>query len=135
MYLFTEKQQAKRLYVFNNSIVINNPDQDIYNQIGGRTLNTYFVDGNIDYIRVRGAPAESVFYPQDDDSAYIGMNRSSGDIIDVYFINKELHKVKFINKVDGTLYPLRMRTQENKYLKNFLWQDERRPKNKLQLFE
>ena len=135
MYLFTEKQQAKRLYVFNNSIVINNPNEDIYNQIGGRTLNTYFSEGNIDYIRVRGAPAESVFYPQDDDSAYIGMNRSSGDIIDVYFINKELNKVKFINKVDGTLFPLRLRTTDNKYLKNFLWQDKRRPKNKLELFE
>ncbi len=135
MYLFTENQKPKRLYVFLNSMVINHPDDDIYNQIGGRTLNGYFVDGSIDYIRVKGAPAESVFYPQDDDSAYVGMNRSSGDLIDVFFANKQLNKVKFINKVDGTLYPLRLRTDENKYLKNFLWQDNRRPKNKLELFE
>ncbi|MEO6538108.1 MAG: OstA-like protein, partial [Ferruginibacter sp.] len=37
MYLFTEKQKPKRLYVFNNSLVINKANEAIYNQIGGRT--------------------------------------------------------------------------------------------------
>ena len=82
----------------------------MYNQIGGRTLNGYFMDGNIDYVRVKGSPAESIFYPQDDDSAYIGMNRSSGDVIDIYFVKKELNKVKFVNNVDGVLYPIRQNT-------------------------
>lgn len=135
MYLFTEKQKPTRLYVFNNAMVINEADKNLYNQIAGRTLNGYFKDGSIDYIRVKGSPAESVFYPQDEDSAYIGMNRSSGDVIDVYFANKELNRVKFINNVDGTLYPLRGITDEQKFLKGFLWQDKRRPKNKLELFE
>lgn len=106
MYLYTENQKAKRLYVFNNGIVINKANEAMYNQVGGRTLNGYFKDGSIDYIRVKGSPAESIFYPQDDDSAYIGMNRSSGDLIDVHFFNKELNKVKFINNVNGTLFPM-----------------------------
>ena len=86
-------------------------------------------------MRAKGSPAESIFYPQDDDSAYIGMNRSKGDVIDVYFINKEVNKVKFINNVDGTFYPLRQIPEGQRLLKNFLWQDKRRPKNKLELFE
>lgn len=135
MYLFTESQKPRRLYVFNNSMVINEANKDVYNQVAGRNLNAYFKEGSIDYVRVKGSPAESVFYPQDDDSAYIGMNRSSGDVIDVYFNNKTLNRVKFINNVDGTLYPIRMTTHEQKFLKGFLWQDKRRPKNKLELFE
>jgi hypothetical protein len=86
-------------------------------------------------MRAKGSPAESVFYPQDDDSAYIGMNRSKGDIIDVHFINKAVNRVKFINNVLGTLYPLRQIPADQRLLKNFLWQDNRRPKNKLELFE
>ncbi len=74
-------------------MVVNKPAEGIYNQIAGRTLNAYFKDGVIDYIRVKGSPAESIFYPQDDDSAYIGMNRSNGDVIDIYFMNKELFKI------------------------------------------
>jgi lipopolysaccharide export system protein LptA len=135
MYLFTENRKPKQLYVFNNSLVINKPEEGVYNQMGGRTLNAYFRDGAIDYIRVKGSPAESIFYPQDDDSAYVGMNRSSGDVIDIFFVTKELNKVKFVNNVNGTLYPLKDIPKETRYLKGFNWMDKRRPKNKLELFE
>jgi lipopolysaccharide export system protein LptA len=135
IYMYTEKQKPQRLYVFYNSIVISQSADKIFNQIGGRTLNGYFKDGTIDYIRVKGSPAESIFYPQDDDSAYTGMNRSSSDVIDIYFVKKELNKVKFLNKVDGVMYPIRQIPADKKQLKNFKWQDSRRPKNKLELFE
>lgn len=135
LYMFTQKQKPKRLFVFNNALIINKTADGLYNQIGGRTLNGYFVDGNIDYVRIKGSPAESVFYPQDDDSAYIGMNRSSGDVIDIYFVNKELNKVKFVNDVNGTLFPIRDIPADKKQLKGFKWLDNRRPKNKLELFE
>ena len=135
LYLFTQQQKPKRLYVFNNALIINKTAEGLYNQIGGRTLNGYFINGNIDYVRVKGSPAESVFYPQDDDSAYMGMNRSSGDVIDIYFVNKELNKVKFVNDVNGTLFPIRDVPADKKQLKGFRWLDDRRPKNKLELFE
>ena len=135
IYMFTENKKTKRMYVFENGIVINKANDQMYNQIGGRTINGYFKDGAIDYIRVKGSPAESVFYPQDDDSAFIGMNRSKGDVIDVYFVDKEINKVKFINNVDGTLYPLRQSPEDQKYLKNFKWWESRRPKSKFELFE
>lgn len=103
--------------------------------MAGRTLNAYFKEGNIDYIRIKGSPAESIYYPQDEDSAYIGMNRSSGDVIDVYFENKELNKVTFVNDVNGTLYPLKQIPADEKSLKAFKWLDAQRPKHKLELFE
>ena len=135
IYLFTKNQQAERLYVFNNGMVVNQSNEKLFNQMAGRTLNGYFKEGNIDYIRVKGSPAESIYYPQDEDSAFIGMNRSSGDVIDIYFINKELNKVKFINDVNGTLYPLKQIPAGEDRLKGFIWMDKRRPKNKLELFE
>ena len=135
MYLFTQNQKAKRVYVFENGIIINQANEQMYNQMGGRTINGYFKDGAIDYMRIKGSPSESIFYPQDSDSAYIGMNRSKGDVIDVYFLDKAVNKLKFINNVDGTLYPIRQRPEDQKYLKNFKWWDSRRPKNKFELFE
>ncbi len=135
IYMFTENRKPKRMYVFNNGMIINKANDAMYNQIAGRTLNGYFINGVIDYMRVKGSPAESIYYPQDDDSAYLGMNRSSGDVIDVYFVKKELNKVKFVNNVDGVLYPIRQIPADKKRLKNFKWLDNRRPKNKLELFE
>lgn len=135
LYMFTQNQKPKRLYVFNNGMIVNKTKEGLYNQIAGRTLNGYFVDGNIDYVRIKGSPAESIFYPQDDDSAYIGMNRSSGDVIDVFFVKKEVNKVVFVNDVNGTLFPLKDIPADKKELKGFKWLDNRRPKNKLELFE
>jgi lipopolysaccharide export system protein LptA len=135
IYMYTENQKAKRLYVFNNGIIINKANDAMYNQIAGRTINAYFKTGQIDYVRVKGSPSESIFYPQDDDSAYTGMNRSSGDVIDIYFVNKELNKVKFIKDVEGIMYPINQIPADKKQLKGFAWLDKRRPKNKLELFE
>ena len=135
LYVYTQNQKPKRLYVFNNGLIVNKTREGMFNQIGGRTLNGYFVDGSIDYVRVKGSPAESIFYPQDDDSAYVGMNRSSGDVIDIYFVKKELNKVKFVNNVDGILYPIKDIPADKKQLKGFKWHDNRRPKTWLELFE
>ncbi len=135
MYLFTANQKPKRLYVFNNSMVVNRANPAMYNQAGGRTLNAYFNNGQIDYTRIKGTPAETVFYPQDEDSAYIGMNRSSGDVVDVYFVDQGVRKIKFIKDVNGVMYPLNQIPADRKYLRNFKWEDKRRPKNKLELFE
>ncbi|HEX2683486.1 MAG TPA: hypothetical protein VHL77_06120, partial [Ferruginibacter sp.] len=135
LYLFTEKQKPKRLYVFNNGMIINRTKEGMFNQVSGRTINGYFVNGNIDYVRVKGSPAESVYYPQDDDSAYVGMNRSGGDQIDIFFVQKELNKIKFVNDVNGTLYPIREVPDDRKKLGGFKWLVDRRPKTWLELFE
>lgn len=135
IHLFTKNKKVDRVRVFDNGIIINELNSKMYNQIAGRTLNGYFKEGALDYMRVKGSPAESIFYPQDDDSAYTGMNRCKGDVIDVYFVDKNVNKVKFINDVDGVLYPMRQIPDEQKNLKGFKWWESRRPKNKLELFE
>lgn len=135
IYLFTKNKKAERVYVFENGIVINKANEKMFNQVGGRTINGYFKEGQIDYVRAKGSPAESVYYPQDDDSAYIGMNRSKAHVIDVYFVDKAMHRVKFFNDVDGTLFPMRQIPEDQKFLRNYEWLDKRRPKSKFELFE
>ena len=135
MVLFTENQQAKSVSIYNNGLVINKTKEGFFNQMGGKTINGYFKEGEIDYIRVKGTPAESIYYPQDEDSAYIGMNRSKGDVIDIFFLEKQIRKIKFINNVQGTLYPIRNIPADKKELPHFIWRIEQRPKSKYELFE
>ncbi len=135
MLLFTAHQKAKELQVFNNAIVINKTKEGFFNQVAGRILQGYFIKGNFDHAYIKGSPAESIFYPQDDDSAYVGMNYSKSDRIDIYFVDNALDKVKFLNDVSGTMYPIKQIPSDKKELKGFEWLDSRRPKNKLELFE
>ncbi len=123
------------MYVFENGMMINRTKEGFFNQIAGKTINAYFKEGKIDYARVRGQQSESIHYMQDEDSAYIGMNRATGDVIDFYFKNDELKKVLFINDIKGHMYPMNDIPDTERELRNFKWLDKRRPKNKFELYD
>lgn len=135
MYLYTKNKKPDRLYVFENSLVVGKASNNMYNQVKGNTLNAYFNDGTIDYIRSKGS-AESVYYIKDDSLALVGVNKvNRADIIDMIFRNKQLFKVVLRNDADGIMYPIRKVNLEDMKLRNFKWVDERRPKSKSELFE
>jgi lipopolysaccharide transport protein LptA len=133
MLVYTEKQKPSRIHVYENSFMINKLKDNYYNQIKSKTLNGYFVDGNINYMRAKGS-AESIYVAQDKDSAFVGFNKASSDIIDMRFVNKALNKVIFINDVAGKFMPPNQVPEEDKLLRSFLWQNNRRPKSKFELF-
>ncbi len=134
IYLYTKNKKADRLYVFENGLLISKARENMYNQIRGNRLNGYFADGSIDYMRAKGN-AESVYYLEDDVKLLIGVNKASGDIIDIRFLAKELNRVVFINEVKGVLYPVAQFPEGEKLLRNFQWKDDKRPKTKYELFE
>jgi lipopolysaccharide export system protein LptA len=133
IYLLTKNKKADQLMVFENGFSINKTRESFFNQIKGNRLNGFFKDGNIDYLRAKGN-AESVYYLQDSDSAYVGMNYAQADAISMYFVEKELKKVAWVNTVSGTTYPMGQIPDDKKQLRNFSWQENRRPKTKLDLF-
>jgi len=135
IFLYTKNKKMERVYVFENGLMVNKINTEFYNQISGKTINGYFNDGVIDYMRVKGSPAESIYYVHDKDSAFTGMNNADASVIDMFFKNQQLDQVKFVNDVHGKLYPIRQIPNDKKFLKKFVWLDKRRPKNKLELFE
>ena len=134
MYLFTRNKKPERIQVFDNGMLINQSGDAFFNQLRGNTINGYFVDGAIDYMRAKGS-AESIYYAQDEDSAYVGVNRATADIIDMFFANQELSRVVFRSEVSGTMSPFRQVNHAEMRLRNFRWRDNRRPKTKFELFE
>lgn len=135
IFLFTKNKQPERLYGFERGMIVNKTREGFYNQMSGKTINGYFKDSKIDYLRVKGSQAESIYYMQDDDSAYIGMNRTTADVIDLYFKNEDLKKVLFVNEIKGKMFPMNQIPDDQRELKGFKWMDAKRPKNKLELFE
>lgn len=133
IYLFTLNKKPKRIYVFENAISIQKVGPDYYNQVKGRTINGYFINGEMDYIRAKGN-SESIYYAQDDSSKFIGVNQATADIIDMYFAQRQAQKVVFRSSLVGTSYPMRQIDPEEMRLRNFKWLDARRPKTKYDLF-
>jgi lipopolysaccharide export system protein LptA len=134
MFLYTKNKKPDRLYVFENSLVVGKSYTNMYNQIKGNTLNGYFKDGVIDYMRSKGS-AEAIYYIKDDSMALVGVNRvNKADIIDMIFLNKQLNKVVLRRDADGIMYPIKKVNLDEMKLRNFKWLEDRRPKTKYELF-
>ena len=133
IYLFTEKKKPKRLYVFENALSNEKAGDNYYNQVKGRTINGYFDSGRINFIRTKGN-AESVYFAQDDDGRFIGVDKNSCDVIDMYFVNGEADRIVFRSSLQGTTYPMRQANLEDMKLRGFQWHDNLRPKTKYDLF-
>jgi hypothetical protein len=134
IYMYTKNKQPDEMYVFENGLMVNETGPNMYNQVKGNRIFGYFNDGQIDYIRAKGS-AESIYYAKDENDKLIGINKASSDIIDMRFKNKELNRVVFISTVTGKMLPFKDATDQDRRLRSFKWQEERRPKTKFELLE
>jgi len=134
MFVYTKNKKADRLYVFENALAINKVGKNFYNQIKGTTINAYFKDGVMDFMRAKGN-AESIYYVKDDNKAYTGVNKAHADIIDMIFQNKELNRVVLRNDAEGSMIPFKKVNFDDMRLRGFKWLEDRRPKSKFELFE
>jgi len=134
IYLYTKNKKADRIRVIQNGFIVNEVEPGVYNQIKSTRMDGFFKEGSLDSVRARGT-AESVYFLQDKDSAYTGVNQTKSDIIDIYFVQGELNKVVFRNQLKGTLYPISQKNPSEMKLEKFQWLINRRPKTKYELFE
>lgn len=132
--LFTKNRKAHRMQVFNNAFIAARLDPEVFNQIRSRRIDAWFTDGSIDSARARGN-AESIYFVQDRDSAYTGVNQSECELYDVYFIEQELKRIVARNNVKGVLWPMSQKPPSEMRLLGFKWLEEKRPKTWFELFE
>jgi len=133
IYLYTQNKKPQRFYVFENALAINKVEKDLYNQVKGNTINGLFKNGNIETFRAKGS-AENIYYTADEEGGFIGVNRSTSDVIDVTFQDRKPYKVVFRNNLQGTLSPIKQVNNSEMKVRGFKWQDNRRPKSKFELF-
>jgi lipopolysaccharide export system protein LptA len=136
MLLFTKNKKPERLYVYENALAISKAGGDYFNQLKGNTINGIFKDGRMDFLRSKGN-SESIYYGTDDRNAFIGVNRATADIIDVFFNpEKESSKpqrVVFRSNLQGTTFPMGQVNHAEMRLRGFQWLDSKRPKSKLEI--
>lgn len=104
-------------------------DSSYYNQLKGNDLKAFFNSQKIDRIEVAGN-AESIFYPLEDDGSKIGMNETKSGFLNIWVKDNKLEKLKIWPEPQGTLTPIPDLDPSKKMLKDFMWLDYLRPKDK-----
>jgi hypothetical protein len=134
LFIYTHKIKNQNVSVFENGMIVNKIGTNMFNQIKGTTINGYFKNGEMDYMRAKGN-AESYYYAQDNDRALVGVNHSTADVIDMIFKDKALNRVVLRSDAEGTMYPVRQVNFDDMRLRGFKWYETKRPKTKYELFE
>ncbi len=135
IYLFLKNKKPERLYVFENALSISKVDSSNYfNQVRGNSINALFDStGQVHFLTARGS-SENIYYAQDDQKRFVGVNKNSADLIEISFLEGKPKRVKFINNLEGNLLPMRGKTNHDELkLKSFNWQDMLRPKSKFDI--
>jgi hypothetical protein len=131
--MLLENKQPQQLKVFENAYASSKIDTTQYfNQLKGIRLNAWFLDGNLSKMQTKGN-AENIYFALDDQQNFIGVNKSSSQIIEISFENGEASKVVFINQLQGKMTPIRQTSKEELKMRGFNWQEESRPKSKFDI--
>lgn len=129
VHLALANNKLDKIYLLNKGFIINDLGQDLYNQIKGIKIVTYFSEGNINKMRVDGN-AESIYYATDDSDAYIGINKVTCSDMMMYWGDKKIDKIQFFAQPKGNLTPLKkVKNFEEHRLTGFNWNIKLQPKS------
>lgn len=130
IYVYTEQDRVKRLELHTAASLISfTKDADFYNQVIGDKIIGDVENNNIKTLNVFGN-AESIYFNKDDKDAYLGVNKSKSEALRMDFANKQIKRITFISKPTGVFTPMDKITNAEKFLLNFIWKNDLRPKEK-----
>lgn len=108
-------------------------DTAFFDQLSGKDLKAYFVNGDISQVDVSGN-VQTIFYPQESDMTFTGMNRAETSFLTMYMKNRQMDKLKMWPAVDGTMTPISKLKPDMIFLPDYKWYESYRPKNSLDVF-
>ncbi|MFI5144980.1 MAG: OstA-like protein [Ignavibacteria bacterium] len=102
------KDELDRIYVNKEAFALQPNDKfpDRFDQISGVFMLMKFIENQLDYIRV-DTNAASIYFVYEETEAS-GVNRATGQIITLFFKDKQVEKVKIVGSPKGTYYPENM---------------------------
>ena len=126
--IYMKNDEVDKVEILGNAMIISTTDLVYFSQIKGRRIDAYFKEGKIDSMLVSGN-AQNVYYMQDKEDAYIGVNTTDCSQILFLFDNDEISDIKFFKENDSHILPMEKTDHNAIRLEGFSWKIDRRPKD------
>jgi lipopolysaccharide export system protein LptA len=131
--MHTKNNKPDMLHIQRAAMLISQEGDSLYDQSSGKDLKAYFDSSQVVKVEIRGN-AETVYLPRDKDDAIMGLNRLEGSSLDLYRRDEKVKKVVVWPEPKGKFYPLELLDPEARFLRNFAWYSEARPKSPEDIF-
>ncbi len=117
-----------RIYLHNNAFIVTTPDLKFFNQIKGKNIIAYFVNNQLDRVKVTGN-AEAIYYALDEEEAYIGATKTICSEMLIYFKAENVDRIKFFKQPSSEITPMKQLLDDQPKLDGFSWDFIIRPKS------
>jgi lipopolysaccharide export system protein LptA len=132
--MLLKDQKLDRIYLLNNSFIVNSPDELFFNQIKGKNITAFFAEDQLSRMAVIGN-AESVYYARDELGGYVGVNKTVCSEMMLYFNDNQIEKIKFYNEPKAEMKPMRQANHQELQMTGFFWERDARPMGLDDLFK
>lgn len=125
--MLIENNTISRMFLLDNAFVISQDTLLNFNQIKGREMTAEFAQSKISRVIVEGN-GESIYFALDEeDQAFMGMNKIICSDITIRFRDGKVNNLSFYVKPEARFIPPHELTEEEKTLKGFEWKAEVKP--------
>lgn len=123
-------KKIDRLFLINKSFIINELEENYYNQIKGKLVTAFFKDGKVNRMKTFGN-AESIYFATDDKEEYIGVNKVACSEMMIYWGGEKnkVENIKFFSQPVGKMTPMKDAQPASLKMTDFNWSPEKQPKN------
>ncbi len=128
-----KRNKLEKVLLYNNSFIITKNDSLYYNQTKGKDVIAYFAKNNISLVEIM-EEGETVYYIQDENDSYVGVNDVNCEDMILFFAANQLQRIRFEGEPNAVLYPMGQVNHESLKLEGFQWLGNRQPQSKQDLY-
>ncbi len=131
--LLMRNGEPDSLKMFGSSFIIAKDDSNSFNQVKGRNVLAKFYNGELYKVNVFGN-SQTIYYVREEDKSLIGINVAVASDMLIFIDKKQFKSITYIQKPDHHLIPEKELPANERKLKNFKWEEKRRPLKKSDIF-
>jgi lipopolysaccharide export system protein LptA len=117
-------------HIENQALIVEQISPEHFNQISGREVKAYFVNGDIDKSDVIGNVMVVYYYSEAGDSIAFGMNTTECSYLTAFMKDRQVDKLFIKEQSNGVFYPIAQIPDGKDKLDNFAWLNKLRPMSK-----
>jgi hypothetical protein len=126
MTFYIKNENLDRVYLKDNAFIITQDTILNFNQMKGRKMMGYFLDGQMNQMDIDGN-GESLYFVLESDTIAQGANKTLSATIKLKFKDGAIQRVNYGVKPDGRFIPSQNLNDENSRLSGFQWRFEEKP--------
>ncbi len=128
-----KNEELDRIHIPEKAMIVSDEGENQYNQLSGKEAVAYVVNNKLQQVDLLGE-AVSLYYSKDDRGLLVGLNKAVGQKMSIFTKKNKLHKIIMTPDSEGIMYPPDKIPEEERFLRNFKWRENERPKSRDDFF-